>query len=150
MEEEMDGKTMLLWVLVAIMTFWGVARFFLSSVDGSGGGIIDRQLQLAFESAVTTVDCGYSDVGYTYFSPSEAAQNYLALLEADRTEMTEIRNDLNAPTQQVLPHHIGEPSEPWSIVLKPDNSAHTLQILAFGDDLKSPQHQSTLECETSL
>ncbi len=146
----MEKKTMLLWGFVGLTTFWSVAKLFMGSVDGSAGGmILERQLQTSFASATVGIECGYSEENSEYFLPTEATQNYLSILDADVTEMSELKNELGAIQPKPLVHTIGEPVEAWSIVLQPNNETGKVRILAIGKDLTTPKMETTLDCDSN-
>lgn len=142
----MEKTRVLLWILVGMMTMGGFAGMYFGAGGNPAEMLMQKRLEQALLSAEMGIECGYADSGFLYNSPTQAAETYLELLGAASAEMGELYGETQQREVKQLPHQVGLPGKPWTVVLDPSDAEKRLRLFGFGDDANVPLLQKEIIC----
>jgi len=114
--KQMEKAKYFLWGLVGLTSIWSFVKMF-GGHDEIGGIVKEKQLISEVTFAVSGIECGYPDAGYVYYTPTEAAENYISLINSIGSEADDLAKAAGRLPQKPLKHIIGLPDAPWEIVL---------------------------------
>jgi hypothetical protein len=143
----MEKTKYFLWALVGIISIWSLVSMSGGSSDGMGGNIKERQVLSDVSSAVTTIECGYSEMSSMGFTATQGAKNYIDLIRSTREEGEELLRQAGKVPQEPIKHVLGKPDAPWEIVLQPNNEEGRITVLGFGSDLSAPLLKKEVLCK---
>ncbi len=103
---------------------------------------MQSQLELAMISAYSSADCGYSDVGYAQYTPTQSAARLVSGMNAALMLVPGEPEPLGPTIDYVL----SRPTKPWQVVVTADEENKVVRLAAYGTDLSTPLQEQQIPC----
>ncbi len=102
----------------------------------------EQHLKMAVLTAANAVECGYSQVGYGFTEPKDAAKK---LVQTMNTAIAPLPGDPKVPGPNIV-YVLGKVSEPWQVAVFLDEKTHLLKIEGYGANVTTPVSTQAVSC----
>jgi hypothetical protein len=100
------------------------------------------RLELAVTSAANAAECGYTEVGYGYREPDEAAGHLVALMRSASAPPPGA-----PPTEEpTVTYVLDRPQGAWQVAVRLEAEGPTLVIEGYGPNLEAPMFSRRVPC----